>query len=671
MNPTTFNKIVLFISFLLFLSSCSVAQPGQGGYTTVDKKAIKMYEFGRACFNDVNPNTGKRNLVCAEEQLLKALERDPKFVEALSLISNVYVEKGDLNKAIEYKQQMMFTGKKFSEAEYFYLSSMQMAIGDYGNAEKNAKRYLETRNANPAFVEKCNKYIIDCNFAKGALQHPVPFDPKNLGPNINTDRPEYYPSLTADDQTLLFTRLVLDNNALHGIGMQEDIFVTRKENDHWIQSSPISPAINTLYNEGAPTFSADGKYVIFVGCEIGIKGEYDYGEGRKGYGSCDLFFSEKVGEIWSKPQNMGPPVNSKHWESQPCFSSDGKTLYFIRGMIQDRAMRNPQEQDIYKTEITPNGWSQPVKLGPTINTPGREESVQIHPDGQTLYFASNGHPGMGGLDLYMSRMLPNGEWGKAINLGYPINTYADENSLLVSAKGDIALFASGRPGGFGDLDLYSFDMPVNMRPINTTYMKGLVYDSLSRKPLAGHFKLIDLSTQQVFKEAYANTGNGQFLVALPKNKDFALLCEHDGYFFFSKNYDLNKLKATSEGYHIDVPMLPIKPGYTFVLENIFFDVNKFDLKPESIAELTKLKEILDKNKTLKIELGGHTDSDGDDKSNQILSENRAKAVVNWLVQNGIDKTRLTFKGYGESKPIVPNDTPENKAKNRRTEVKIL
>lgn len=202
-------------------------------------------------------------------------------------------------------------------------------------------------------------------------------------------------------------------------------------------------------------------------------------------------------------------------------------------------------------------------------------------------------------------------------------------------------------------------------------MKGHVYDSLTRKPLAGNFKLIDLSTQSVYKSAIANSGNGEFIVALPKNKDFALLCEYEGYFFFSKNYSLDKLTASTDGYHIDVPMLPIKSGYKFVLENIFFDVNKFDLKPESVAELEKLKEILTKNPTLKIELGGHTDSDGDDKSNQILSENRAKAVVNWLVQNGIDKSRLTYKGYGESKPIVPNDTVENKAKNRRTEVTIL
>ncbi len=663
------HKFVLLITFIIGITSCSVAQPmGVDGYGSSDKKAIKAYEIGRACFNDVNPETGKRNLACAEENLLKALERDPNFVEALSLISNVYVEKYDLKKAIEYKVRMMNTGKKFSESEYFYLSSMQMAIGDYVNAEKNANRYLEVRNGNQNFIEKCHKYVSDCQFAKNALKNPVPFDPKNMGPNINTDRPEYYPSLTTDDQTLLYTRLILDPAAPRG--MQEDIFVSKKAEDHWSYGKPISPNVNTVFNEGAPTFSADGKYVILVGCETGIKGEYDYGEGRKGFGSCDLFYSEKIGENWTKPENLGAPVNSKNWESQPCFSSDGKTLYFIRGMINDKSKRSAQDQDIYKTEITPKGWSVPVKLGPNVNTAGREESVQIHPDGQTLYFSSNGHPGMGDLDIYVSRMQADGEWGKAVNLGYPINTYGEENSILVSAKGNIALFASDRPGGFGSLDLYSFELPKNMQPINTTYMKGHVYDSLTRKPLAGSFKLIDLSTQLVYKSAVANSGNGEFIVALPKNKDFALLCEHEGYFFFSKNYSLDKLVATTDGYYVNVPMLPFGDGYTFVLENVFFDVNKYDLKPESVAELEKLKEILTKNPTLKIELGGHTDSDGDDKSNQVLSENRAKAVVTWLIQNGIDKTRLSYKGYGESKPIVANDTAENKAKNRRTEVKI-
>ena len=492
-----------------------------------------------------------------------------------------------------------------------------------------------------------------------------------MGPNVNTERPEYFPSLTADDQTLLFTRDVIDANAV-GAGHQEDIWFSQKNGDQWDLSNPISNSVNSIYNEGAPTFSADGKYVIFVGCEFGERGDFEYGEGRTGKGSCDLFASEKEGSNWSKPFNMGAPINTGNWESQPSFSSDGKTLYFIRGMVRYKQRRNPGEQDIYMTQIQDDGtWSLPKKLSDKINTPGREESVQIHPDGQTLYFSSDGHPGMGSLDIYLSRLDEAGEWSKPENMGYPINTFKEENSTLVSSSGEFAYFASNRDGGEGSLDLYSFVMPESKRPIKTTFMKGKVYDVETKEPLAADFQLIDLKTGVMSKRAVANRGNGEFIVALPINKDFALIAEHDGYFFYSENYSIGKLVKNEDGFFIDVPMRPIKKGAPFVLENIFFDSDKSTLKPESVTELNKLLGILNKNEALRIELGGHTDSDGNDEHNLQLSDNRAKSVVDWLIEKGVDKAKLQFKGYGESKPRVENDTPQNKALNRRTEVIIL
>ncbi len=659
---------IILASALLLISSCSVAQPGR--YTSSSKKAIKLYEAGRACFNQIDHLTGKRALGCAESNLVKAIEKDPSFSEAYSLLSNVYVEKGDLEKAVLYKEKMIQVTHKFSQSEYFYLSTLLMAQGQYQKVIGYASKYLETRNPNPRFVTKCQEYIRNSKFGIEAKKHPVDFKPVNMGAQINTQNPEYFPSLTADDSTLLFTRLIDDARVMHPPQNQEDIFITTKMSDGmWVNSHPVSPNINTVANEGAPTLSADGKYIIMVGCATGPDGKY--GDDREGYGSCDLFVSERIGKEWTKPVNMGAPINSGHWETQPCFSSDGKTLYFVRGLVKHRERRDPQNQDIYKTEILPNGtWSKPEKLGANINTPGREESVQIHPDGQTLYFSSNGHTGMGGQDLFMSRKDATGRWGKAINLGYPINTHKNENSLLVSSKGTVALFSSNREGGFGDMDLYSFNLPKQFQPIQTTFIKGLVYDEETKKSLAAKFQLIDLKTGKIFKAAIANSGSGDFIVAMPKNKEFALIAEHDGYFFYSKNYSIDKLTKNEKGFLLNVPMKPIKSGETFVLENIFFDVNKFDLKPASITELNKLKKILEENPSMKIELGGHTDSDGNDVNNQILSENRAKAVVDWLVKKGINKTRLTYKGYGETVPLVENNSPENKAKNRRTEVKI-
>ncbi len=663
------TKIIPLFLFLFVMVACSVAQPSKYGST--DKKAIKFYELARTCFNEVNHLTGRRNLECAEENLLKTLERDPAFIEAHMLLSNVYIEQRNFEKAIAQKETMFAIGKPYSEAEFFYMASLNMAIGDYQKCLKYAKAYSQIRNPNQNMLNKCYKYIADCEFAIAAKKQPVKFNPINLGPNVNTDRPEYFPSITADDKTLLFTRDVLDQRAIHG-GHQEDIFVTTTPlPNQWEFGKGISANINTPYNEGAPTFSADGKYVILVGCETGNKGEYDYGDGRTGLGSCDLFVSEKIGDNWTKPANMGTPINSSHFESQPSFSSDGKTLYFIRGIIQHNSLRQTQDQDIYKCEILPDGtWSKPEKLGSHINTPGREESVQIHPDGQTLYFSSDGHVGMGGLDIYMCRLQSDGTWGKPVNLGYPINTHNDENSLLVSSNGDIAFFASDRDGGYGSLDLYQFDLPQHLQPIKTTFMKGVVYDSITKAPLAADFQLIDLSNDKVYKRAIANSGNGEFMVALPSNKSFALIAEHEGYFFYSKNYDITKLQQNSDGFFIDVPMQPIKGSTSFVLENIFFDVDKSILKPESITELNKLKVFLNMNSSLKVELGGHTDSDGNAAHNLKLSDDRAKAVKDWLINNGIDASRLSHKGYGATKPRVPNDSAENKAKNRRTEVMI-
>ncbi|MBC8475315.1 MAG: PD40 domain-containing protein [Bacteroidetes bacterium] len=671
MKVTFFNKTLRLILVMLTITSCKMtAQPGMS-YSTSNKKAIKLYEESRTCYGQVSPKTGRRNLSCAEENAKKALEKDPSFTEAYAMLSQISIEKGEFKVAIMYKQKMMQLSQRFSPSEYFYLASLQMAIGDYEGAKKNASRYSQNRNANPDFLEKCRKYITNANFAIHAMQNPVDFKPVNLGPNINTERPEYFPSLTADDQTLLFTRDVIDANAV-GAGHQEDIWFSQKNGDQWDLSNPISTNVNSIYNEGAPTFSADGKYVIFVGCEFGERGDFEYGEGRTGKGSCDLFASEKEGSNWSKPFNMGAPINTGNWESQPSFSSDGKTLYFIRGKVRFKQRRNPGEQDIYMTQIQDDGsWSLPKKLSDKINTPGREESVQIHPDGQTLYFSSDGHPGMGSLDIYLSRLDETGQWGKPENMGYPINTFKEENSTLVSSSGEFAYFASNRDGGEGSLDLYSFVIPESKRPIKTTFMKGKVYDVETKEPLAADFQLIDLKTGVMSKRSVANRGNGEFIVALPINKDFALIAEHDGYFFYSENYSIDKLAKNEDGFLVDVPMRPIKKGAPFVLENIFFDSDLSTLKPESITELNKLLDILNKNEDLSIELGGHTDSDGNDAHNLELSQNRAKAVVDWLIERGVDKTKLKYKGYGESKPRVENDTPQNKALNRRTEVIIL
>ena len=660
------NRLLLFVISFILLNPFY----GQSAlYSSYNKKAIKLYEKAIECYQDISPFSGRGNLKGAEEYLLKSLAKDSTFSEAYILLSQVKVKMGDINSAIFYKEKMMTVNPIIPLVEYFYLAGMHMAIGSYEKCLKNAVRYKNSPLADKRYIVRIDKMIENCEFAIEAIKNPVDFDPINLGSSINSELPEYFPSITADDSTFLFTRRVNDLSAPGG--RQEEIFVSKKTpNNHWSNSSLVSNAINSKYNEGAPTFSPDGQYIIFVGCETGAKGDYEYGDDRKGYGSCDLFYSQNNGTNWSKPVNLGSKINSKHWETQPSFSSDGKTLYFIRGMTYDRQRRNPDNQDIYVTTISEDGqWSKPEKLPPNINSPHREESVQIHPDGKTLYFSSNGHPGMGGMDLYMSRKLDDNTWSDPINLGYPLNTYKNDISILISPKGDKGYFSSDREGGYGDLDLYSFNVDKKFKPLPITFIKGKIIDAESKLPLFAFFQLTDLKKGNIISQMQSKLENGEFLITVPKNIDFALHAEKEGYMFYSRNIYRDSLSLSKDGFLI-IELEKVKPG-TFILENIFFEKSKSSLKKSSLVELNKVLKLMQINPDLKIQISGHTDSDGDDDFNLELSINRAKSVVNWLIENSIDKNRLSFKGYGETRPIEENNSIANKAKNRRTELTII
>jgi outer membrane protein OmpA-like peptidoglycan-associated protein/Tol biopolymer transport system component len=660
------NRLILFVISFFLLNSFSSQS---ALYSSYNKKAIKLYEKAIECYQDISPFSGRGNLKGAEEYLLKSLAKDSTFSEAYILLSQVKVKMGDINSAIFYKEKMMTVNPIIPLVEYFYLAGMHMAIGSYEKCLKNAVRYKNSPLADQRYIGRIDKMIENCEFAIEAIKNPVDFNPINLGSSINSELPEYFPSITADDSTFLFTRRVNDLSAPGG--RQEEIFVSKKTpNNHWSNSSLVSNAINSKYNEGAPTFSPDGQYIIFVGCETGAKGDYEYGDDRKGYGSCDLFYSQNNGTNWSKPVNLGSKINSKHWETQPSFSSDGKTLYFIRGMTYDRQRRNPDNQDIYVTTITEDGqWSKPEKLPPNINSPHREESVQIHPDGKTLYFSSNGHPGMGGMDLYMSRKLDDNTWSDPLNLGYPLNTYKNDISILISPKGDKGYFSSDREGGYGDLDLYSFNVDKKFKPLPITFIKGKIIDAESKLPLFAFFQLTDLKKGNIISQMQSKLENGEFLITVPKNIDFALHAEKEGYMFYSRNIYRDNLSLSKDGFLI-IELEKVKPG-TFILENIFFEKSKSSLKKSSLVELNKVLKLMQINPDLKIQISGHTDSDGDDDFNLELSINRAKSVVNWLIENNIDQNRLSFKGYGETRPIEENNSIANKAKNRRTELTII
>lgn len=664
--------IGLFTIFIFVLVSCSTAQYG---YSTKNKKAIKYFEEALAKNRDMNPTTGEKYYNEIQDLLYKALQKDENFAEALRFQGKIFAETGKGKESIESYQKSIQNKPDISPTGYIHYEIASTAIfyGMYEEAKRHAEIFIKHPKANPDYLSTTRVIYDNAVFGIEAMKNPVDFAPKNLGNGVNTKAPEYFPTLTADDQTLLYTRVVSDSRHPHG--GQEDFFVTNPgEDGSWQKGYSISGVINTPFNEGAPSFNPDGKSLVFVACEdptMATDPRYPYyGKNRAGYGSCDLFITEKVGDDWTPAKNLSPNVNTWHWETQPSVSSDGKTIYFIRG-IRERGRRGYKSQDIYVTHKQEDGsWSEAYALTDVINTPGKEESVQIHPDGKTLYFSSDGHPGMGGLDIFMAKKKPDGSWGKPVNLGYPINTHKNENSLLVSSSGEVAFFASDREGGFGDLDLYGFILPKEYRPDYTNYMKGLVFDKVTKDPLGASFELIDLKTGDLVVSSNSDAVNGEFLVALPMGRDYALIVEKEGYNNYSKNFTLTETD-NNEPFAMKVPLVPISVAKdTIRLDNIFFDLDKADLRPESFVELNKLKKYLTDNATLKIEIHGHTDSQGDDDHNQTLSENRAKSVYNYLIENGIAKERLTYKGFGESMPIVTNDTKEGRQMNRRTEYVI-
>ena len=649
------SRVLLVALVTLSTFHVPLTTQAQVNYTTKDKRAIKLYESGGDCMR-------QRKWACAEEDLKKAAAQDPAFIEPRIYLAEMYEEQGKPTESMAAWDEVLAISPKYFAPASLHQAELQFAAQKYEDAEKNYRLYLSVDDE-PQRKARALLGIEKCAFAREAVQHPVPFEPKNLGPGVNTKDPEYYPCITADGMTLLYTRTVDEPTAISR--RQEDFFVSYKGDTAWGPGSPVPSVDTRTRNEGAGTLSPDGRFIVFTKC-AGVAD--DYGEGLTGLGSCDLFISRRIGERWTKPENLGPPLNSRNWETQPSLGSDGKTLYFIRAIQVADGLKS---MDIMKSVLGDDGnFSKPEPIGRTINTPFQEESVQIHPDGRTLYFSSDGYPGMGGLDIYVSRLDGDGNWSRPMNLGYPINTSGDESSVLVGADGKLAFFASERPGGYGELDLYSFELPEAARATPVSYVTGRVSDIATGKSVEADVQLYDLATGKLATAAYSDPKSGEFLVCLPVGHDYALNASAEGYLFFSENYSIAN-STVDKPFSLDVKLSPLTSGSVIALRNIFFNTASAELLPASNLELDKLLRLMKANPTLRIEVGGHTDNVGADAENQKLSEQRASAVSKYLTSYGIEATRVIAAGFGETKPVASNDTEEGRAQNRRTEITVL
>jgi outer membrane protein OmpA-like peptidoglycan-associated protein/tetratricopeptide (TPR) repeat protein len=630
-------RFLILPVLLFFLPAFAFTQQRQ--YSTNDKEAIKYFALANQSLDESLYDE-------AIAQLQKAISADNKFLEAHFVLGDLYRTIHRHNLAAEQYFKVIAINPEFNRSVYLKLGDEEINLANYNEALHQLEKYLTYPNITPQNNFQAQKLIADCKFSIQALQHPVPFKPINMGPEINTADDEYLPVATADESTLIFTRKINNN---------EDFYKSAKLNGKWQTATYLSNRINTPeYNEGAQSISQDGKYLFFTGCNR-----------PDGLGRCDIYIAQKKGDDWGKPFDLAPPINTSGWESQPSISADGRTLYFVSNRKGGYG-----GYDIWKSSLTDKGWSDPENMGPNINTPFDEQSPFIHPDDSTLYFCSNGWPGLGGKDLFLSRLGKDGKWQKPENLGYPINSNGDENGLSLTANGTYAFFSSNNLNGFGGYDIYTFELPPKLRPQIVTYVKGKVNDAKTMQPLEAAVEIIDLQKNLSVYQDYSDSEEGDFLATLTSGKNYGLNISKSGYLFYSANFSLVGHEAKNP-FNISVLLEPIEIGNKVILNNIFFDTNKFDLKTESLAELDKLVEFMTQNPTLHIEISGHTDNVGNDQANQTLSENRAKSVYDYLITNKIGASRLVYKGYGKTQPIAPNTTEEDRKKNRRTEFKII
>ena len=547
------KRIAIFL-LIITLSATAFAQH--------PKKAVKAYESAEKAFQ-------KRDYQKAHRELLKAVLADPNYAEAWLLEGEIGMEMEDYDLAMLGYENALSTDSLLFPPAAITLARLYDKRGNYKREIALLRWYLSKDFGYTANDVTAKELLAKASFRDWAASHPVAFEPENLGSTINSSNDEYVNMLSFDGTQLLFTRkMPLDNDY-----QKEFLFVSHLIDSQWSEPQPLAFSdFPQDVDPGAAFISADGKKLYLTGC------------GWSRDSSCDIYVSEWKDGRWAMPKPLSEGINTRSWESQPCVSSDGKELYFVS--------RRSGQADIYCCKRNADGtWGEPQNLGKPINTKGTEMAPFLHPDGHTLYFSSDMHVGMGGFDLFMSRRGDDGQWQEPVNLGFPINTNGDEINFFVAADGKTAFISSQREGGQGGYDMYTFDLP-------------------------------------------------------------------------------EEIRSDSANYLATVDVVELAPGDAVILQNIQFEYNSAALTESSEAGIQMLTEFLQRNPLLKVELAGHTDNVGSDSYNLKLSSERAEVVRQALVNKGIDATRLTAQGYGTTQPLVPNDSEEHRAMNRRTEMVV-
>lgn len=622
--------IVLIVAVFPYFTSA------QGNLSTSSKKATKLYYKADKKYKE-------RDFETAIEYLEEAARIDTTFYEAHIRLGSLYNALGQADSVYsKFKTYIRLTSNPVASV-LERMAHMAFDRGDYNLSAKYLKGFLSIvpEKSSDREIALLSKSLA---FAEIQLDNPDTILIQQLSEAINQFKLQYLPAITVDNATMIYTKR--DN-----FGSDEDIVISIKKNGEWQAAQPVSSKINTNLNEGACTISADGRTMIFTSCDR-----------RNAFGSCDLFISKKIGDNWTRPKNLGKAVNTQYWESQPSLSADGNTLYFTSNRPGGYGGR-----DIWVTQSIDGKWKKPTNLGEKINSFKDETTPFIHFNGKTLYFSSNSYPGMGGFDLFECEKLDS-IWSSPVNLGYPINTYRDEVSLLITADGDYGYFAKEQQKNREILDskIVSFMMPDSLKPTKSSYLIGKVIDKADQKPLKASVEVYNIDTNERLYYNSSDSITGEYYMVLPANKSLAGYVKKAGYLYHDFRFNTNAESDT-----LMVELSRISKDQILVLENIYFDTDSYDLDDRSQSEISSVMEVLIENPGMVIEIRGHTDDIGARNYNKVLSENRALSVYKELIEKGISAKQLSYAGFGDSLPIVPNDSDINRQSNRRIEFRVI
>lgn len=626
------------------------------------------------------------NYFTALQHYLLAYELNSKNALLNYKIGICYLHSTQKNKAQEMLESAYKINPNVADDIHFYLGKAYHINHDFEKAILHFSKQKENLKPEQAVLtEKINREMAQCYYAQEMAKKPIRvfIDPVFNNPSMRIS--DYAPVVNQEDNTMYFTSRRSNNlggkrDKKRDNDFYEDIYVSKNINGVWQNATNAGKRFNSKYHESIVNFSPDSKHLLYYG---GYKGGTLY--------IVDLKSNGK----WKKPKKLSRNFNTKYRETSACFSPDNKILYFT----SDRPGGFGGLDIYYSVMDDKFKWSDPINMGAAINTPFDEENISLSPDGKTLYFSSMGHRNFGGFDIFKSTFVSE-KWTEAENIGYPVNSADNDMYFTITKDLKRGYYSTGNSKNlkFSDIFMITFlgpekpmnygwdkdklaqsllpvneikyEAPVMLKTTPITVLKGTIKDEKDKTVVAANIELIDNSKNEKLASFASNPNTGEYLVMLPSGKNYCLAIKAEGYLFHSENFDIPSSALYQEVIK-DILMKKIEVGKKIVLKNIFFDTGKFKLRPESYAELGILKQLLLDNPELKIEISGHTDNVGNAKSNQKLSQNRAKAVVDYLINEGISTLRLKYAGYGSTQPVATNKTAKGRQENRRTEFKIL